>query len=202
MAEVYVVKLSEAMKMQIPLLSALTGLRKDKALRYLQEEDQIRSAVGTLLIRKFVGDGITYVHAKGKPYIVGARSFNLSHAGNYIGIAVDDHEVGFDVDCIDRCEVEIARAAFTDEEAAEVHDKESFCLAWTRKEAIAKCQGDGLREPRKYGVTPQSDGTFLYRSEVYHASSLIRDGHIFCIASKDGPVSLEPVLLQPKDLID
>lgn len=165
-------------------LFAQIGLEaRDKALRYRKAEDQIRSMVASYLIQCYVGEGKLLVASRGKPSIEGKRKFNISHAGNFIGIYVSDEEVGLDIEEVSRCSMEIVGGAFTPIEALGVHDQESFALAWTRKEAVTKCLGTGIENPTSLGLVPEGDA-FLYREKKYHVHSFFLEGHAVSLAKE------------------
>lgn len=182
MERLILVRLSEAMPLKDSLLASLSGKRKEKALRYVREKDQVRSAVGSLLIRKYVGDGELILGPKGKPSLPGETQFNLSHSGDFVGLYVSEEPVGLDIEEIDRCDLSIVRGAFTPEEALSIHDQESFALAWTRKEAVTKCLGSGIENPTRLGLVALDDGSYQYQGTVYWARSLTIDGHVATMA--------------------
>ena len=184
MVNVYLVRLSDAIPLREALIDALLGPRKDKALRFLREEDQVRSALGSLLIRHYAGEGDVLLLPKEKPYIENGKPFNLSHAGDYVGIAISDEDVGLDIEDIQRCDVKIASVAFTLEEAKSVSDKESFAYAWTRKEAVAKCLGDGIWRPRESGLKLIENDKYEYEGKTYFVQSQKLTGHIVTVATK------------------
>lgn len=79
----------------------------------------------------------------GKPYILNAPHFNISHSGGIVMCAVSDKEVGVDVQeevAPERAE-KISRRFFTIEEQAETG---RFTELWTKKEAYIKFTGMGL----------------------------------------------------------
>ena len=170
------------------LIDALDPIRKEKALRHVKEEDQLRSALAGLLIRRYVGEETIVFNPHGKPSIPGRNSFNVSHGGDYVGIYLAEEEAGLDIEPVSRCSLQIALAAFTEEERKLVKDQRSFAEAWTRKEAISKCLGRGIESPRTTGVTPLDDGRYLYEGETYRVMSLFHDGHEIAMAKRgDGP---------------
>ena len=180
------VRLDKALRIKDALLSVLSGPRKEKAMRYVQEADQVRSALGTLLIGAYAGKGELSYNEYGKPYLPEGPYFSISHGGSFICIYVSDEEVGVDVESVDRCEVKLAKAAMTTEEAKEIHDKRSMALAWTRKEAIAKCLGTGIEKPRTYGVAQVGVNQYTYRGETYFTKSIELDRHVLCLCNKSG----------------
>ena len=110
--------------------------------------------------------------AHGKPALVDATiDFNVAHARGCILVALSlDGAVGIDVEPIDR-EVEVAELAqahFHPEEISRIlaEDGEEqrvalFFRCWTRKEAVVKADGRGLRLPLAQvcvlGVSPLTD---------------------------------------------
>ncbi len=202
MTKVYLVRLSQALSLREALLDSLSGSRKEKALRFLREEDQVRSALGSLLIRRYAGTGDVLVGPKGKPYLERGSFFNLSHAGDFVGIAIADEEVGFDVEDVSRCDLKIVRAAFTAEEANAIHDKMSFAYAWTRKEAVAKCLGDGIWRPRESGLHDLGDGRYEYEDKAYFTRSQELDGHVLTIATQKEAPELLPEIVSASELLN
>ena len=88
---------------------------------------------------------------EGKPYFEGAGEpyFNISHAGGYAAIAISDREVGIDIQNRRNTKtVEMADRFFSKDEKTAVRADETgdlFFRLWTRKEALGKCTGDGVR---------------------------------------------------------
>ncbi|TFF36332.1 4'-phosphopantetheinyl transferase family protein [Mucilaginibacter psychrotolerans] len=101
-----------------------------------------------------------------KPYLPDTRygtglQYNITHAGEWILLAVADRPVGADVEFIDSAFpfADILPEHFSQEEmgfvnAANQHDR--FFTLWTRKEALLKATGQGLGEYLK--STPSLDG--------------------------------------------
>lgn len=201
MTKVFLVSLSEALPLRQQLLSSLSGQRKEKAERFVREIDQVRSAVGSLLIRRFAGKEEILIGPKGKPYFANGPFFNLSHAGEYVGLAVSDEEVGFDLENIERCDLSIVRAAFTAEEGQRIHSKQDFALAWTQKEAVAKCLGDGLTNPRLSGVEDLGDGRFQYEGETFFIETLPLDGHYLSVATKKAAPEIQLEVIPAQELL-
>jgi len=182
---ILLVSLKEALPLKERLFTLLDGTSKAKALRYVQEKDQVRSALGSLLIRAYVGDGVIQRGKRGKPFVEDGPEFNLSHAGDYVGIFISDEPVGLDIEEIDRCQLDIVRGAFTKEETTGILTQEDFALAWTRKESVTKCLGKGIEEPTKYGLIKEEKDQYCYQGRSYHVVSVAIDGHIIT-GAKEG----------------
>ncbi|WP_133780986.1 4'-phosphopantetheinyl transferase superfamily protein [Kribbella sp. VKM Ac-2571] len=77
----------------------------------------------------------------------------MTHSGDLVGMAVADRPVGLDVEKVDPgVDVDaVARVALTDAEMRElsgydgVAKARAFTTYWTRKEAVVKATGEGLR---------------------------------------------------------
>ena len=87
----------------------------------------------------------------GKPYFEDKNLpfFNISHAGGVVILAVSDREVGADIQNMrSRREVSMAERFFSEEESRAVSEDETrevFYKLWSRKEALGKCTGEGVR---------------------------------------------------------
>jgi 4'-phosphopantetheinyl transferase len=98
----------------------------------------------------------------GKPAIRGGDlEFSVAHSGDLVAVAVATAPVGVDVEQLDgRAHklgggdlTALARKVLAEQERAALAAVEpsgrarAFLVAWTRKEAVTKAQGDGLRVP-------------------------------------------------------
>ena len=128
----------------------LPAERQEKIARYRFENDKLLSLAAGLLIRSVVGDRPISLNEHGKPYVEGFnRFFSVSHSGMCAAIAVDEREVGLDVEQLageDR--LKIAGRFYHPEERECVNKAEDLCQAftrvWTRKEAYLKQIGTGI----------------------------------------------------------
>jgi len=119
-----------------------------------------RAAMRNILAR-YIGTSprsIVFTPGKhGKLFVKDHRlRFNLSHSGNHaLFAAIYDHEVGIDIEYMDRHRAgdDIARRFFSAAEQAELSsyggaEKErAFFRCWSRKEAVIKALGEGLACP-------------------------------------------------------
>ena len=89
----------------------------------------------------------------GKPYIPGGPSFNLSHSGSHLAIAICEKEpIGFDIEQLDT-KLDFSRlteSCFSTHELRQLNSmthsnrRSAFFIGWTRKEAILKGLGTGF----------------------------------------------------------
>lgn len=144
--------------------------RLQKTLRYRIPDDQKRCIAGSVLLRYFLGDTAILDNGFGKPVAENGVCFNLSHSGGWVLLAVDDRDVGCDIESV--CFVDAARMGkivFTDRECRMVEtapDKTGvFFDLWTKKEALLKCMGKGFhREAKSVEVCGDrfADGEITY----------------------------------------
>jgi len=142
----------------------LTGLfdeaERARFDRYRRPEDKQRFAVGCALAKQVIAGrtgGAAHAvmfdrtctdcgEAHGKPRVAGVE-FSVSHSGDAVVVAVADAPCGVDVEQLDgeRDVAGLSRLVLGEGERAA--DEREFLRAWTRKEAVTKSTGDGLRVP-------------------------------------------------------
>lgn len=91
----------------------------------------------------------------GKPYFVNSIDFcfNISHTLNAIVVGISNCSIGIDVEQIRPAKLKMAHRFFCDAEIEYVYSGRKdtqelrFFEVWTRKEAIVKYKGTGIREP-------------------------------------------------------
>ena len=168
----------------------LTDAERERANRYYFDQDRNRFIVGRGSLRVILGHyldlppmAIEFSRgAQGKPYLDpllmrGGLSFNLSHSGELVLIAVGrDREVGVDVEKV-RPEIDlerIARRFFSPNEVEGLFALDdtlrpaAFYRCWTRKEAYIKARGGGLAIPLdQFDVTldPEAPAALLVTRE-------------------------------------
>ncbi len=123
--------------------------RRNKIDRLRFDEDKLLSLAAGLLIRREVGEYPLQTNEHGKPYAVGGKCFSVSHSGRCAVIAVDDHEIGVDVEKLSEKDyMKIAERFFHPNELRYVKNAEqsagAFTRIWTRKEAYLKQRGIGI----------------------------------------------------------
>ena len=160
-----------------PRLAALLDeVERERWAAYRRDADRARFVVGCALaktvVAAYTGQRPAQVSLDracrqcgkphGKPAVRGGGpELSVSHSGDLVAVAVATATVGVDVEQLDGRErelgggdpAELARLVLAEEERATLAavDPEgrarAFLVAWTRKEAVTKAWGDGLRVP-------------------------------------------------------
>jgi 4'-phosphopantetheinyl transferase len=145
----------------------LSGDERARAARFQFERDRRRFVISRAALRVLLGVHLEVPPAAlafelgphGKPHIDEPPvpvHFNLSHSGDLAIYAISRScEVGIDIERLDRAVnyEALALKLFSKRECAELGlvpaatRKSAFLAAWTRKEAVVKSTGDGLRVP-------------------------------------------------------
>ncbi|HRY19355.1 MAG TPA: 4'-phosphopantetheinyl transferase superfamily protein [Candidatus Competibacteraceae bacterium] len=146
------------------LAATLTVDERERAARFRFPGHRDRFIAGRGLLRELLGAYLNRMAAalrfsqgpRGKPVLADEHSeglhFNLSHSSGRVLYAIAYHEVGVDLEAMDRRldYMAVAERICTPREWAFFQTlpaeqaRESFFACWTRKEAVAKALGDGL----------------------------------------------------------
>jgi 4'-phosphopantetheinyl transferase len=146
-------------------LSILDDFERARTARFKFSTDQVRYSVCHANMRRILA---SYLHQPpeslafreafgGKPELDSESArlrFNLSHSRSLAALAVAlDMEVGVDVEDVRPIEADVAKRYFSPAEFARLATLsgqswlDAFYRCWTRKEAILKAEGVGLRIP-------------------------------------------------------
>ena len=109
----------------------------------------------------------------------GSVHFSLTHSGDLVGVAVADDPVGLDVEALRPMPVlpTLAERVYSPSELARLppkalRDMTTLLTTWTRKEAVLKATGEGLRRAMtSLTVSTAGDGALLHRAEVGSGSA-------------------------------
>lgn len=156
----------------------LDEVERGRLAAYVQEVDRARFLLGVTVVRRVLAARLSLPVASvrldrtcsecGKPHgkvrVGGVAGIELSvtHSGDLVGVAVGDRAVGLDVERVDPgLDVDaVARVALTAAEMRELEGYDgiakvrAFATYWTRKEAVVKATGDGLRGDLQAPVPP------------------------------------------------
>lgn len=144
--------------------SVLSEAEQERAARFRREEDRRafvagRQAVRAFLSRWFGTETVPLeVDGFGRPVcpLAGAPDFNLSHAAGWLALAVSTQgRVGIDLEDLNRNvdwkRLSVRYFSEAEQTAVRTGGRQAFFEVWTRKEALAKAMGTGLRgELREY----------------------------------------------------
>ena len=145
-------------------LQYVSPVSRSKIERFMRIEDAIRSLAAELLARIVLCRALEcsnrdlsaawHVNAHGKPYLHESKlHFNLSHAGHWVVLAVDNARVGVDIERINPIDLDIAKRYFSKIEYSDLMAIPSdrrldyFYTLWKLKEAYIKADGRGLAVP-------------------------------------------------------
>lgn len=150
------------------LWNCLSNDEKDRANRFLKEQDRTLFAMTRAFLRLLLGeatkvpaDKIIFAEGPfGKPRLAGTGGphFNVSHSGSWALIGLSDtHPIGVDIEFMRRGsdELGVARSFFSDAEYGALESLEngmrhqSFYQIWTCKEAVLKAFGVGIPQHLK-----------------------------------------------------
>lgn len=164
--ELYAVNITKIFNniLQEMLLSYIDNEKRNKLSKYKHKEDMIRALSADVLIRSIACHKFNISNAElfyeyniyGKPRLNLDNNFcfNVSHSGNWVVAAVDDLQIGIDIEEVNSVEYEdISQEFFTKDEYTWLLSKnneernEAFYKLWTVKESYVKMIGKGLAIP-------------------------------------------------------
>ena len=135
-----------------------------------QSDSLLRTGLGALWLLSRAGiEGTLSYGANGRPYLDGSDlDFNITHTDRAVFCAIarssEDGRVGIDAERVDRVStlrsMALAERWFTGEERrifAKAPTPETFLSVWTKKEALVKWTGEGMRALRSEDVTTAND---------------------------------------------
>lgn len=160
------------------LLATASEQRRRQAMRYRNEDDRKRSLAAYALLRRGLREmfGIDerpqlVYEPGGKPHVDGHAEvhFSLSHCHTAAMCVVSREPVGVDIETIRPYHDEVAAHVLNESELAAVrtahNPAQAFIELWTRKEALLKLTGEGLRTELK-DVLNDADNRYLLRTVV------------------------------------
>ncbi len=198
MVEVYLTDIRKLTNGYALYLDELTPKRREKAKRYLFLSDRLRCMAGGLLLKEILGiqrDEELIHNIYGKPALHGGgKNFNISHAGDYVVLAVDAFPLGVDIECIGNADMMVAQRCFQEDELEYLTNgngdrDEKFFALWTLKESLMKATGLGLNlPPESFSVLSQDKPYSLKVGEMWYFKQYRPDeNHLIsvCAAHQD-----------------
>lgn len=176
--EVYIVNTQLVKDNFIFVLTFVDENRRTKALKFVQEKDQLLSLGAGYLIKKYLPKEEMKETKSGKPYKKGGPFFNISHSGEYVIMVVHKtREVGVDIERINESKLNAIKYVLSDKEKT-VRDTNTLFLMWSNKESLTKCLSTGIQDIKIVsglpleGVRTINNEDFYTRSQIYNNYSL------------------------------
>ena len=153
--------------------------QKEKADRYKNEIDQVRSLVSSYLYNQLSKEPMQY-NEMGKPYYENGPCFNVSHSGKYVLMAISDKEVGVDIEeNVNKNMTSLIRI-FNEVEARMIKQYSDFYYLWCAKESLIKCFGGSVNRVREIPSLPLN-GLKTFKGKDYQCQTFVYDKHIVSI---------------------
>ena len=166
-------------------LARVSAQRREQALKFRHENGRRLSLAVYLLLM----DGLREEYgiqtppefdytAEGKPFILGRPDihFSFSHSGNVALCALSDQPVGVDVEVPRKITPSLVSYTMNDREQEQINASADpalrFLYFWTRKEALLKLTGEGIRNDMKH---------VLSESGKYHFETVKTNSYLFSV---------------------
>ena len=167
-------------------LAEVSPQRREEALKFRYENGRRLSLAVYILLKKGLREeyGITEnpvfgYSAEGKPFILDRPDihFSFSHSGNVAVCAISDQPVGVDVEVPRKISSSLVNYTMNDSEQAQINTSPDpmmqFLYFWTRKEALLKLTGEGIRNDMK---------KVLATAEKYRLETVQTERYIYSVA--------------------
>ena len=161
------------------LIENLTDLQKEKALRYKNDNDQIRSIISSYLINQLSKETILF-NDMGKPFFANGPFFNISHSGKYVVMAISEKEIGVDIEENVNKDMSSLIRIFNEAEAKMIKEHADFYYLWCAKESLIKCMGGSINKIKEIPSLPLN-GLKTFKDKDYQCQTFIYEKHIISI---------------------
>ena len=165
------------------LLKLVNEEQKEKALRFKNEKDQVRSLLASYLMNQLSEEQLLH-NEMGKPYYENGPYFNVSHSGKYVMMAVSTREIGIDIEENVPKDMSLLTKIFNEAEAKMIKEHADFYYIWCAKESLIKCMGSSISHVKEVPSLP-FNGIKTFKGKDYQCQTFIYDKHIVSI-TRDG----------------
>ena len=183
------------------LLENVSVGQKEKALRYANEIDQIRSLLSSYLKNQLSREELLK-NENGKPYFANGPYFNISHSGKYVILAISNKEVGVDIEENVPKDMSMLLKIFNEAEAKVIKEHADFYYLWCAKESLIKCMGKSINKIKEVPSLPLN-GLKTFKGQDYMSQTFIYDKHIISItreSNEEFNVNIKLLKRLPKQL--
>ena len=168
-----------AFRHQKTLLSKVNESQKEKAMKYKNEIDQIRSLASSYLVNSLSNEPLLF-NDMGKPFFENGPYFNVSHSGKYIVMAISNKEVGVDIEENVEKNMSSLIRIFNEAEAKMIKEHADFYYLWCAKESLIKCIGSSISKVKEIPSLPLN-GLKTYKGNDYQSKTFVYEKHIVSI---------------------
>lgn len=151
--------------------SLMSDEKKQRVDAFRYKDDKKRTVAGEMLVRRVLScmyllpcEYFSFcTQENGKPCVRNFdKKFSISHSGDYVVCAVDDEDIGIDIEQIRPVNLSVCKRFFNDDENLYVFGKKPdeqdfkgdatddmnrrFFEVWTYKEACVKLKGSGIAD--------------------------------------------------------
>ena len=161
------------------LLEKANDSQKEKALKFKNEIDQIRSLASSYLVNTLSKKPLLF-NDMGKPFFENGPHFNISHSGRYIVMAVSDKEIGVDIEESVEKDMSSLVRIFNETEAKMLKEHADFYYLWCAKESLIKCMGGSINKIKEIPSLPLN-GIKTFKGHDYQCKAFVYEKHIVSI---------------------
>ena len=194
LVKLYILDVEVALRHKKTLLQNINESQLEKANKYKNEIDQVRSLASAFLINKLSKEPLQY-NDMGKPFFPNGPYFNVSHSGQYIVMAVSNKDIGVDIEENKEKDMSSLIRIFNEAEAKMIKEHADFYYLWCAKESLIKCLGSSINKIKEIPALP-FNGVKSFMGQSYYCKTFIEDKHIVSITRKSNEpfdVKLEKV---------
>ena len=199
--KLYIINLDIGFSHKHHLLKVINESQKEKALKYKNDKDQMRSLLSSYLKNLISKEEILYKE-KGKPYFLNGPFFNISHSGKYVILAISNKEVGVDIEENVPKDMTMLLKIFNEAEAKVIKEHADFYYLWCAKESLIKCMGKSINKIKEVPSLPLN-GLKTFKGQDYMSQTFIYDKHIISItreSNEEFNVNMKLLKRLPKQL--
>lgn len=161
------------------LLEMTNDQQKEKALKFKNEVDQVRSLASSYLINSLSKEPLLF-NDMGKPFYENGPYFNVSHSGRFIMMAVSNKEIGVDIEENTNKDMSALIRIFNEAEAKMIKEHADFYYLWCAKESLIKCIGSSISKVKEIPSLP-FNGVKTFKGKDYYSKTFVYDKHIVSI---------------------
>ena len=177
--KLYTIDINTAFHHKKALLENANESQKEKAFKFKNEIDQIRSLTSSYLMNRLSKEPLLF-NDMGKPFYENGPHFNVSHSGQYIVMAVSNKDIGVDIEENNDKDMSSLIRIFNEAEAKMIKEHADFYYLWCAKESLIKCIGSSISHVKEIPSLPLN-GLKTYKGKDYQSKTFVYDKHIVSI---------------------